>query len=210
MRRADPEFLKEQYETLYSYEGDIIHPRLGKIQPYGSGSTRDEEFMKYLGEHVQPGARVLDASCGRGRLLRMLLEAGYDAEGTEIASPLFKEDGDLHGLPARRVDYADIGKEWPPDTFDVVISYDVLEHLAGKGEVARAMQELGMLSNHYFLISVGLGYATRYCTALKMPIQLLHRVRKPAEWWRQMFMQFAIILEERAKPAGYTAFGDVR
>lgn len=203
--KVDAAYMKSQYDIIYAAE-DIIHPKRGRLIPYGSGSSRDGVFLKFIQDNLRPGSSVLDASCGRGRLLRMLLEE-YDIEGTEIVESLFREGGSLYDLPVIRVDYASIRTVCSERVFDAVISNDVLEHLVGVEAVRQAMRDLASLSREYLLVSVGLKSAPTYCTALNLEPQQLHRVRKPAEWWRAEFEEHAKLIEDIEAPGHWTGFG---
>lgn len=77
---------------------------------------------------VPPGARVLDAGCGSGRLLDELVRYGWRVSGldmnpdsVEIARGRGHEDvhqGVVESLP------------WEDETFDLITSLDVIEHTA--------------------------------------------------------------------------------
>jgi SAM-dependent methyltransferase len=100
--------------------------------------VRDE--LSRLG--VRPGARVLDAGCGSGRLLDSL--AGYgqvsgldmNPNSVEIAKRRGHEDvrqGPVESLP------------WEDETFDLVTCLDVVEHTA---DDRVTMRELSRVAKH--------------------------------------------------------------
>ena len=195
------DFLKDQYRILYEARS-IIHPRKGKLKPYGAGSERDEIILSQINEFAPDGAHVLDASCGRGRLLRMLLDAGYDAQGTEICDCLFEPGGSLHDLPARCLDYEEIGNGWDRGYFDVVVSNDVLEHLYGFPEVRQAISSLVWLTkkNGLLVLSIGLGRSPKYCTALGLGVSSLHTVRGSVSWGVEELEDYGEVIYLQAKP----------
>ncbi|MGO9957207.1 MAG: class I SAM-dependent methyltransferase [Solirubrobacteraceae bacterium] len=86
--------------------------------------------------------RVLDYGCGRGAMVAWLLEHGWDAWGLEI-SPEYIEQG--AGFIARlgfgddRLRLVSAGSQEPfePESFDVVFSDQVLEHVEDLDQAAR-------------------------------------------------------------------------
>jgi len=73
-----------------------------------------------------PGARLLDAGCGRGDFLRAFADAGIAACGLD------REPAGAKTAEGIAVKYADLEKDSFPfsdGTFDVVFSKSVLEHL---------------------------------------------------------------------------------
>jgi len=72
-------------------------------------------------QYIEPGARVLDAGCGRGEMVRLLRERGFEALGV-TNSPADAVAG------AIRVH--DLATDGPPGKgFDVALCLDVLEHI---------------------------------------------------------------------------------
>jgi cyclopropane fatty-acyl-phospholipid synthase-like methyltransferase len=78
---------------------------------------------------LRPGVRVLEIGSGRGSMLKWLLDAGADARGVEIDPALIAEGQAVHGqLPITPV--AGVTLPFPDATVDVVVSFDVFEHIA--------------------------------------------------------------------------------
>ena len=70
------------------------------------------------------GARVLDAPCGSGALVHALIEAGYDAFGTDVVP-------EASGLLGERFLRGDLGGgiQAANASFDLVLSVEGVEHL---------------------------------------------------------------------------------
>ncbi len=113
------------------------------------------EFRKRL----RPGFKVLDWGCGRGSDVLHLRKMGIDAYGAEVSQetidrgkPLFDELGIDHDAtiklisPQNRTAFAD-------RSFDLIMSYQVLEHVADlpsvAAEVARLLRPGGMSVHLY-------------------------------------------------------------
>ena len=202
------EQLVQLYDYIYSNPDNLFHPHKGKLKPYGSHDDRDRTHLfmisKMIGARVRyrPGKgtvlkgcdlsmiSVLDASCGRGHLLRTLLTMGFNAHGTEVSDYLL--DNDLKYLPVAKATYDDINSVVQPESFDIVVTNDVLEHLLDEEMVSRAMSNLCDISKKWVSISVGLkGTAARkYPKALGLNVERLHLFCKSKKWWYDYLHKF--------------------
>lgn len=196
--------LIEVYNILYQ-EKHATHPVKGLLELYGSHDNRDRFFLNYLESRIFRRAKVLDASCGRGHLLRSLIEYGYEAFGTEVADVLFESD--LKKLPVKKLAYHEL-RELGKESFDVVISNDVLEHLQDVEAVREGISNLCYVSRRFVLISVGVKAASKYPTAIPKVgrvLKSLHCVQRPPEWWKDMLSDFIAL--EQAFRAGSSWYG---
>jgi len=77
---------------------------------------------------VSAGTRVLEIGTGTGALLHELIGRGVEARGVELRQELIDESVRFHGrLPVQRV--AGTALPFPDTAFDVVMSFDVFEHI---------------------------------------------------------------------------------
>jgi SAM-dependent methyltransferase len=95
---------------------------------------------------LKPGDRSLEIGCGIGTVVAELVKQGYDALGTDISQVAVEYGQAKYGnvrlevQPAEELPYAD-------GTFDVVLSFDLFEHIARIdrhiGEVQRVLKPGG-------------------------------------------------------------------
>ena len=108
----------------------------------------NEANVRFLRETLVPDTteRLLEIGSGRGALLRQLLHEGHRIEGVEINQDRIDESRRLFGvLPIAKVDGPVL--PFPDASFDVVLSFDVFEHIpdsdAHLGEVSRVLKPGG-------------------------------------------------------------------
>ena len=94
-----------------------------------------------------PGRRALEIGSGTGTLLRRLRDRGYDVQGVDLSEALIAESRRFyHDLPLQQV----TGTVLPfgDHAFDLVMSFDVLEHIpdtdAHLREVRRVLRPSGV------------------------------------------------------------------
>lgn len=196
----DPNNMVPVYDWIYR------HP-IPVHGPYGSHTNRDPWFMGFLKEHLPPGSRVLDASCGRGHLARACREAGWEVEATEVSQWLI--DNELTDLKVHRLTYAELD-QLPAASFDAVLSNDVLEHLPTAGAVFAAMKALRRLTRKYLLFSVGTKHrAWKYPLALGYGKQDLHLFCPGQRWWAVKAKTLMTAQQEWASRGTYFIAGKV-
>ena len=119
--------------------GSIERPRCGETESGRSGhddfQQRDdfgnfEANLRFLDatQALQPRPTLLEIGCGKGRLIKHLLDAGHDVRGCEVNLLMIDESRRLYGpLPIDPVDGTAL--PYPTATFDIVLSFDVFEHI---------------------------------------------------------------------------------
>ena len=110
-----------------------------------------EANLRFL-EMVGPGPRerTLEIGCGKGGLLHILRQQGRDVRGVEIDEWMIAESRRLYGdLPITASDGYELG--YPDGMFDVVISFDVIEHIPDTDRHLREVHRLLRPGGRYLL-----------------------------------------------------------
>lgn len=163
-------------EWIRNYEYLQDHGRYG-AHPLDLG--RAVEMWAWITAQLNAPATVIDCSCGRGFLIKLLRDMGLVAEGTEASEYLIENVLKPSKLPVRRLFYSELGT-LPAKNWDVVVSNDVLEHLFNEEEVRAALLELSRMAKRWLCVSIGLKQAAR---SMGGKFVFLHHVVRPLEWW---------------------------
>jgi 2-polyprenyl-3-methyl-5-hydroxy-6-metoxy-1,4-benzoquinol methylase len=138
------------------------YPAVSKLSPVTE--KRYHELLDRF-EPYRRANRIIDVGCGSGLFLRVAAQRGWEVHGTEYgAGPI--EACKKAGIAIR--EGALDPENYPPGHFDVVCSFEVLEHLA---HPAQEVERMGRI-----LRKGGLLYATT------PNFDCLARRLKPAEW----------------------------
>jgi 2-polyprenyl-3-methyl-5-hydroxy-6-metoxy-1,4-benzoquinol methylase len=183
--------LRVIYDKIYRADRPR-HPVKGLLGLYGTHTNRDAQFIAALAQLLPPnGQDVLDASCGRGHLLKELIRIGYNAHGTEFVEYLVR--GELKNLPVELLAYDEL-QRLGENRFDAVVSNDVMEHMVDEEAAYVAARNLCHISRRYVMVSVGRGIARKYPDALKLAVRQLHFVVKEIEWWLDLFGNYMRVI----------------
>lgn len=82
------------------------------------------QYLNALLPHVPTGARVAEVGCGNARLLHELKGRGFDVVGTEFSAEVIAQVAHLTDVPIVQGTVDAL----PAETYDAVISIDVMEH----------------------------------------------------------------------------------
>jgi len=176
----------EIYNRLYALKRPV-HPDKGPVTPYGRMNGRVGRHVRLLEKFCPPPARVLEVGCGRGYLLDALEKAGYEVLGVEVAASLFERD--LKRRPARLMGAEDI-HQFGENSFDAVISNDVLEHLVDIEAVQDALENIVHVARKWVQVSMGTGRSPLFPQCLDLPVDDLHTVQMTPEEWRRMLSEY--------------------
>lgn len=96
---------------------------------------------------LQSPKRILEIGSGRGVMVKKLRDEGHDAVGTEINPEYIEYAKEENGMELVKISTETTKLPFSPESFDIVVSFDVFEHIPDtKGhleEVARLLRPGG-------------------------------------------------------------------
>jgi 2-polyprenyl-3-methyl-5-hydroxy-6-metoxy-1,4-benzoquinol methylase len=107
---------------------------------------------------VLPRGRVLEIGCGRGFLLKMLTDAGYQCSGVE-PSPMASSFAREHFALDVETGYL-AGSSFHRQAFDLVVLVDVLEHISDVQSFLQSITHVLKPGGHLFLCTGNVGSFT--------------------------------------------------
>lgn len=143
----------------YHHQGSIIysqppyqviqchHCGLGTLTPWPTTQELDRlysgDYFEYAGEvdyyHdavkkcdliekiIPTTAAVLDYGCGTGHVLKILKQKGYSVQGFDLSPQIAAKARTFASVPVASGQSK--MKTYPPQTFDVITAFDVIEHV---------------------------------------------------------------------------------
>jgi SAM-dependent methyltransferase len=104
--------------------------------------------LSRIGVDISPAAKILDFGCGAGGTVRFLRDQGYDAYGYDVDDELSRRD------PAEQASFIVIGTRldirlpFPDNSFDLVLSDQVFEHVQDQGAAWRELHRVMKPGGH--------------------------------------------------------------
>lgn len=109
--------------------------------------VRKKILISFIEKYAKFGSKVFDFGCGSGYLVAELQKIGYDAHGVD-----FEKEAIGHGLMLGIKNLSVVSGdkiEYPDQNFDLVMSFDVLEHIRNEkpvvAELARILKPGGKM-----------------------------------------------------------------
>lgn len=93
-----------------------------------------------MARYLTPGKKILELGCGNGKILRPLLDGGYDVFGIDISSKSLKNLGRESSGKGKLVCCDGLNLPFRDSSFDTLISFFFLDHLLEK-ERSEAIRE---------------------------------------------------------------------
>lgn len=123
--------LRRYYAWTYRQEAKGTARRtLRQVYRAAQGASARYEVLK---PHLTPGAAVLDVGSGGGELVYLLRKVGIDATGIEPDKTYSAFAREQLAVPVETAFLQDVS--FPAQTFEMVLLYHVLEHVAQPAEV---------------------------------------------------------------------------
>ncbi len=157
------------YRSLY--EQYWSRPDRWGSHSFGDARALTDQILTVCG----PG-RVLDVGCGMGLLVRTLLARGVDALGADVAAACVAHGN--AGAPGRFVEGSAVALPFDDNSFETVVSTDVLEHLT-EADVDRAIAEMARVARGTLFVRV---------STEPDRDKMWHLTVRPREWWEGRFI----------------------
>ncbi len=123
------------------FDGESYAARIAAIAATGKDMHGEARFCAAL---VAPGARILDAGCGTGRVGARLAELGFDVAGTDVDASMLAVAQRIPGVRWHLADLAALELDEPP--FDLIVAagnvFPFLQPGAGPRALARLAAHL--------------------------------------------------------------------
>lgn len=134
-------------------------------------------FVEFLKSRLNKTDKVLEIGSGDGTTLFGLNELGFNVIGSDI----YATHEDIVECPAWQLPFGD-------ESFDYVISTDVLEHLPTEmvEETIKKIQRIGKKQIHIIA-----------CWADRQRVEgeVVHKTVRPIAWWKEKFSKDALIID---------------
>ncbi len=124
---------------LDRYENEELRPKQLEIVPK---SQVHYAYMMRVIDRLLPeeaGRRLFDFGCGSGGFLLEARKAGFDVMGLELSRYLAEHVEQEHGIPVHQGLISD--PSFVDETFDVIVSSQVFEHLLDPRQTLEAVRE---------------------------------------------------------------------
>ncbi len=86
--------------------------------------------MRQLGLSGAASLRMLDVGCGHGLRLKEFAHLGLEVEGSDLNGAAAEHVEKVLGLKAKTSDSMDLLKHYQPESFDLLTSFYMIEHVA--------------------------------------------------------------------------------
>lgn len=161
-------------------------------------SQRNKKRLREIMKHKQAGA-LLEIGCSKGRFLRMALEH-FDAEGIDVSQYVVDAIRASLGCKVKALNVETAAL--PPERYDVIAAFNVLEHLKDPASVSAkvyaSLREDGLLIGS---VPNNSGPVGTVATSLGNLMDRTHHSTYPPPHWRRLF--------QKAGFAGITFFGEM-
>lgn len=84
------------------------------------------------------GRQLLDIGCGRGLRLLEFRRQGFDVHGCDFSHEAIEYLRTQQGIPAHEADFCELDAHFPPNSFDIITGFYVLEHVTDVRSVLAA------------------------------------------------------------------------
>lgn len=168
---------QELYNEQY-YDPLATEPAKSNYTAYVDTHIFDQIAQRIV-ELFKPKS-VLDYGCAKGFVVKHLRERGIDARGVDLSEyAISKADPSVKPFVSTDLDLT----RFKDDEFDLVVSFDVLEHIS-EADLPDLIAEFARIARRqYHAITCG--------PQSPNDRDVTHRTLKPFGWWRDLFDKWA-------------------
>jgi 2-polyprenyl-3-methyl-5-hydroxy-6-metoxy-1,4-benzoquinol methylase len=150
---TNPRPTEEALEYVYSAENYVAHTGSAVYCLTGEASRGGfSSALNLLTEMIQPPVQLLDVGCGAGHFLGLASRIeGWEVTGVELSGYVAQEAAKRVGCPVHVGALDTVA--FPPESFDVITLWYVLEHVSHPKEVLAEVNRI-LRSNGVVLIAV--------------------------------------------------------
>jgi SAM-dependent methyltransferase len=178
--------------------GDRYADRFAEAAAAGQDVHGEASFVHAL----DPGARVLDAGCGTGRVAIRLAELGHDVVGVDLDDGMLdRARRDAPGLSWFAADLAEL--RLPRELFDVVLTAGNVIPLVSAGDEARVVGRLAAHLRPGGLLVSGFGLDVAHLPLDHAPVTLVQYDEWCADAGLDLLQRFATWDRESYDGGGY-------
>ena len=120
-----------------TFDGEAYAERIAAIAATGKDMHGEARFCSAL---VEPGARILDAGCGTGRVGVRLAELGFDVAGTDVDASMLAVAQRNTEVRWYLADLAELALDEPP--FDLIVAAGNVFPFLAPGTGPRVLERL--------------------------------------------------------------------
>jgi SAM-dependent methyltransferase len=107
-----------------------------------------QKILSRIGVEIQQNARILDFGCGAGSTVSFLRGLGYDAYGYDVDDELSRRDTNSRSPFIKIGSRLDLRLPFEDNTFDLVLSDQVFEHVQDQGTAWRELYRVTKPGGH--------------------------------------------------------------
>lgn len=174
------ETLVKQNEALYR----TMHNTVPGYQINNWGILTLHHWLSFVPEAK---SSILEVGCGNGKTCKLLTDMRHDVTGMDLVPGSY----DREGYEFVKHDITDGSFPFVDDTFDLAISFDVLEHIEPEC-VPHALSEMFRVAKRVlFIVPVDtqwMGIKTDATPSMNTGV--LHRTARSARWWYNQCLGF--------------------
>lgn len=112
---------------------ELCHERLGDdfaaaLSQYDTQRRVEVLIDEFLQSRGVAGKAALDVGCGLGFFSKRLVELGADVLACDLGETLVARTAEFAGCPAVQADCLELAEQFGPESFDLVVSSECIEH----------------------------------------------------------------------------------